>query len=52
MENIFTVQDSGATCACPEKQRVFWIHCIAYIFFIIQDFWATCGCPEKQCAMK
>ena len=45
MENIFTVQDS---CACPKKQSVLWIHCIAYIFFIIQDFWATCGCPEKQ----
>jgi len=33
--------------ACPEKQRVPWIHSTDYIFFIIQDFWATCAFPEK-----
>jgi len=36
-----------ATCPCPEKQSLPWIHCVE-IFFIIQDFWATCACPEKQ----
>ena len=35
-------------CACPEKQRVFWIHSTDYIFFIIQHCWATCGFPEKR----
>ena len=43
---FFTIQDCWATCACPEKQSVPWIHCIEYIFFIVQDFWATCACPE------
>jgi len=37
-----------ATCACPDKQRVPWIYCTEYIFFIIQKFWVTCACPEKQ----
>ena len=37
-----------ATCPCPEKQSVPWIHCIEYIFFIIQGFWATCVCLKKQ----
>jgi len=27
-----------ATCACPEKESVPWIHCIEHIFFIIQNF--------------
>ena len=45
---FFSIQDFWATCACPEKQSVPWIHCIEYIFFIIQDFRATCACPEKQ----
>jgi len=35
-------------CACPEKQRVPWIHNTDYIFFIIQDFWATCAFPQKR----
>ena len=30
-----------------KKQRVPWIYCIEYAFFIIQDFWATCACPEN-----
>ena len=56
IENIFTVQDFWATCACPEKQfplKFFTIvcpeifHCIEHTFYI-QDFWATCACPEKQ----
>jgi len=34
----FYIQDFWATCACPEKQRVPWIRCIEYIFFIV-----TCG---------
>ena len=48
IENIFTVQDFWATCACPEKHSVSWINCMEYIFFVIQEFWATCACPEKQ----
>jgi len=48
IENFFTVQYFLATCACPEKQSVPWIHCIEHIFFIIQDFWSTCACPENR----
>jgi len=48
IEYTFCIQDFWATCACPEKQTVPWIHCIAYIFFIFQDFWATCPCPENR----
>jgi len=48
IECAFYIQDFWATCSCPEKQSVPWIHCIEYIFFIIQDFWATCACLEKQ----
>jgi len=47
-EYTFYIQDFWATCACPEKNRVPWIHCTEYLFFIIRDFWATCTCPEKQ----
>ena len=35
---IFYHSEFWATCACPEKQSVPWIHCIDYIFFIIQNF--------------
>ena len=35
---IFYYLQFWATCACPEKQSVPWIHCIEYIFFIIQNF--------------
>ena len=38
IEYSFHIQDFWATCACPEKQSVPWIHCIEYIFFIIQNF--------------
>jgi len=31
-------QDFWATCACPEKQSLPWIHCSEYIFLIIQNF--------------
>ena len=48
IEYSFYNQDFWATCACPEKQSVPWIHCIEYIFFIIQNFEQTCACPEKQ----
>jgi len=34
--------------ACLEQQRVPWIHCTKYVFFIIQDFLATCACPENR----
>jgi len=34
-------------CACPEKQRVPWIHSTDYIFFIIQEIWVIRTCPEK-----
>ena len=33
MEYTFYIQDFWTTCACPEKQRVPWIHCIECIFF-------------------
>ena len=45
---IYFFQDFWATCACPEKHRVPWLHCSEYVFFIVQYFWATCACPEKQ----
>ena len=48
IEYSFYIQDFWATCACPEKQSVPWIHRIEYIFFIIQNFEQTCACPEKQ----
>ena len=35
---LFYIQDFWATCTCPEKQRVLWIHCTEYVFFIIQIF--------------
>jgi len=38
VEIFFIFQDFWATCACPEKQSVPWIHCIEYIFLIIQNF--------------
>ena len=38
IEYSFYIQDFWATCACPEKESVHWIHCIEYIFFIIQNF--------------
>ena len=44
----FYIPEFWEICACPEKQRVLWINCDEYVFFIIQDFWATCTCPEKQ----
>ena len=48
LDIFFTTQDFWATCACPEKQRVSWIHSTEYIYFFNQDFWATSACPEKQ----
>ena len=48
IEDTFYIQEFWTTHACPEKQRVPWIHCTEYVLFIIQDFWATCACPEKQ----
>ena len=48
MEYTFYILNFWATCACPEKQRVPWIYCTEYIFFIIQEFWVTCACPEKR----
>ena len=35
IEYTFYIQDFWVTCACPEKQRVPWIHCIEYIFFTV-----------------
>ena len=46
--NILFTFGGFATCACPEKQSVPWIHCTEDVFFIIQDFWATCACPENR----
>ena len=49
IEYTFYIQDFWATCACPEKQSVRWIHCIEHIFFIIRNFeQLNCACPEKQ----
>ena len=45
---LFTLRKFWATCACPEKQRVPWIHYSEYVFFIIQDFLATSACPENR----
>ena len=42
----FYIQEFWAICACPEKQRVPWISCNKYVFFIIHDVRVTC--PEKQ----
>ena len=34
IDNIFTVHDFWATCACPEKTELPWnFHCIEYIFY-------------------
>jgi len=32
IEIFYIFQDFWATCACPERQKVPWIHCIEYIF--------------------
>jgi len=32
VEIFFIFEDFWATCACPEKQNVPWIHCIEYIY--------------------
>ena len=48
IENIFTVQDFSATCACPEREsfpRKFFT--VLNIFFTIQDFWSTLCLPWK-----
>ena len=48
VEIFLVFQDFWATCACPEKQSVPWIHCIGYIYiFNHSEFWTTCACPEK-----
>jgi len=47
MNIVFYIQDFWATCACPEKQSVPWIHRIECIFYP-SEFWRTCACPEKQ----
>jgi len=43
IENVFTVQDFWATCACPEI-----FHCIEYIFYHSGFFWTTLCLPWKQ----
>jgi len=49
IEIFFIIQDFWATCSCPEKHRVPWIHCIEYIYlFFYSGFWATSACPRKQ----
>ena len=47
---IYLFYQSGvlSNVRLPWKQRLLWIHCIEYIFFINQDFWATCACPENR----
>jgi len=34
----FYIQDFWASCACPEKQNVPWIHCIEYMFLSFRIF--------------
>jgi len=49
VEIFFIFQNFWATCTCPEKQSVPWIHCIEYTYiFNHSEFWTTCACPEKQ----
>jgi len=36
VEIFFIFQDFWATCACPKKQSVPWVHCIEYIFLIFR----------------
>jgi len=47
IENIFTVQDFWAICACPEKEFPLNIFTVLNIFLTIQDFWATLSLPWK-----
>jgi len=44
---FFTFRSFEQFALALKKQRVPWIYCIEYAFFIIQDFWATCACPEN-----
>jgi len=41
------IQDFWATCTCPEKQSVSWIHCIDYIF-LSSGFLSNLHLPWKQ----
>ena len=41
IENIFTVQDFWATCACLKNRAFPEIFTVLNIFLTIQDFWAT-----------
>jgi len=34
----FYIQEFWAICACPEKQRVPWIHCTEYVFLSFRIF--------------
>ena len=47
IENIFTVQDFWATCACLQKQFSRKIVTVLNIFLTIQDFRATLRLPWK-----
>jgi len=47
IENIFTVQDFWATCACPEKQFPLKFFTVLNIFLTTQNFWATLCLPWK-----
>ena len=47
IENIFSVQDFLATCACLQKQFFRKIFTVLNIFLTIQDFWATLRLPWK-----
>jgi len=52
IENILTVKDFWATCACPAKQsspKIF--HCIEYISYH-SGFEQLCACPENEFALK
>ena len=45
MEYTFYIQDFWTTCACPEKQRVPWIHYIECVFYY-SGFLSNLRCPE------
>jgi len=49
IENIFTVQDFWATCACLEKQSFPWKFSLYWIYFLpFKIFEQLCACPENH----
>jgi len=46
------IQDFWATCTCPEKQSVSWIHCIDYIYLSFRIFEQLALALKTEFAMK